>query len=106
MDSSVKPSRAKRARGSLSRAQVVEAALQMVDEHGVESFSMPRLARQLDCGVMTIYGYVANKQELLEAVAQRGMADLRLPTPLPTAPREVLVAWGRGLRRTLLAHPS
>ena len=67
---------------------------------------MPGLARRLKCGVMTIYGYVANKEELLGALAQRGLADLKLPAPLPTNPAEILVAWGRALRVTFLEHPS
>jgi AcrR family transcriptional regulator len=67
---------------------------------------MPGLARRLECGVMTIYGYVANKEELLGALAQRGLADLHLPAPLPTDPAETLIAWGRALRLTVLEHPS
>ena len=43
----------------------------LVDTEGVEALSMPRLARQLDAGVMTLYGYVRSKQELLDAVAMR-----------------------------------
>lgn len=67
---------------------------------------MPGLARRLDCGVMTIYGYVASKEELLVALAQRGIAELRLPAPLPADPAGVLAAFGRAMRATLLAHPS
>jgi AcrR family transcriptional regulator len=90
----------------LSRVQVVEAALELADEHGIEALSMPVLARRLGCGVMTIYGYVAGKEELVTALAQRGLADLRLPAPLPTHPGQVLVAFGRAMRATLLDHPS
>jgi TetR/AcrR family transcriptional regulator, tetracycline repressor protein len=67
---------------------------------------MPNLARRLECGVMTIYGYVDNKEDLLDAIALRGLADLRLPRPLPSQAAAVLVAWGRALRQTLLGHPS
>jgi TetR/AcrR family tetracycline transcriptional repressor len=101
----VKP-RPRRPRGSLSRDQVVEAALALTDEQGIEALTMPNLAQRLDCGVMTIYGYIASKEDLLDAIAQVGLRDLRLPRPLPTDPAGVLVAWGRGLRQTLVAHPS
>lgn len=67
---------------------------------------MLTLARRLECGVMTIYGYVDNKEDLLDAMGLRGLADLRLPRPLPSEAREVLMAWGRALRVTLLDHPS
>jgi len=97
---------ARRPRGSLTRDQVVEAALQLADEEGVDAVSMPALARRLVCGVMTLYGYIENKDDLLDAIALRGLADLRLPHPLPHDPANVLIAWGQALRGTLLTHPS
>ncbi len=103
----VKPvSRRRRARGSLTREQVVDAALLLADQEGLEALSMPNLAQRLECGVMTIYGYVDNKEDLLDAIALRGLVDLRLPRPLPTSADGILLAWGRAVRQTLLAHPS
>jgi len=102
----VKSRPARRPRNSLSRQQVVDAALQLADADGLEALSMLTLARRLECGVMTIYGYVDNKEDLLDAIALRGLADLRLPRPLPGEPRAVLMAWGRAFRLTLLQHPS
>ena len=55
---------------------------------------------------MTLYGYVESKGALLEAIAQRGMQDLRMPRPLPTEAAGVLEAWGRALRATLRRHPA
>src|SRR5689334_13996106 len=100
------PVKPRRPRGSLTRDQVIAAALQLADTHGLEALSMPALARALDCGVMTIYGYVDDKDDLLDAVAQRGLLDLRLPRPLPKDPESILLTWGRAVRTTLLAHPS
>lgn len=106
MRSAVKPRRRRLARGSISREQVVEAALGLADHRGLESLSMPNLARSLGCGVMTIYGHVDSKEDLLDAIAQRGLADLRLPRPMPTDVAGILEAWGRALRANLLEHPS
>src|SRR6059058_3046450 len=102
----VKPARRRRPRGSLTREQVVDAALRLADQHGLDALSMPTLARALECGIMTLYGYVEDKEDLLDAIALRGLADLRLPRPLPPQPADLLIAWGRALRRTLLDHPS
>jgi AcrR family transcriptional regulator len=85
---------------------VVEAGLALADEFGLTGLTMPALARRLDCGVMTLYGYVESKRDLLEAIVQRGMRDLRLPRPLPADAAGVLTSWGRTLRRTLLEHPA
>src|SRR5712691_13416222 len=101
----VKPARPRRPRGSLTRDQIVAAALGLADQEGLEALSMPTIARHLECGVMTIYGYIDNKEDLLDAIALSGLADLRLPRPLPSESAEVLLAWGRALRQTLLQHP-
>jgi TetR/AcrR family transcriptional regulator, tetracycline repressor protein len=96
----------RRPRGSLTRDEVVDAALRLADREGLGALSMPALARELDCGVMTIYGYVQDKEDLLDAIAQRGLADISLPRPLPRDQAGVLGAWGRALREMLLDHPS
>jgi TetR/AcrR family tetracycline transcriptional repressor len=102
----VRGGRVRRRRGSLTREAVVEAALAIVDAEGVESLSMPRLARQLDAGVMTLYRYVQSKQELLDLVAMRAIGELQLGELEAGNGAATLVAWGRGMRRVLLAHPG
>jgi AcrR family transcriptional regulator len=106
VDRRVKPALRRRPRGSLTRQQIVEAALQLADADGLEALSMPALAQRLECGVMTLYGYIDDKADLLDAIALRGLADLQLPRPLPGDPERILLAWGRALGRTLLDHPS
>jgi TetR/AcrR family tetracycline transcriptional repressor len=98
--------RSRRPRGSLTREAVVDAALAIVDAEGVEALSMPRLARRLDAGVMTLYGYVRSKQELLDAVAMRAIAEVRVPDLDAADQRAILLSWGRGLRTVLLVHPG
>ena len=102
----VKARSRRRPRGSLTRDHVVDAALALADQRGLEALTIANLAQQLQCGVMTIYGYVDSKEELLDAIAQRGIRDLRLKPPLPANPEGILIAWGRALRQTLLEHPA
>jgi TetR/AcrR family tetracycline transcriptional repressor len=106
MKNDVNPSRPRRRRGSVSRDEIVDAALALANEVGLAGLTMPVLAARVGCGVMTLYGYVRSKDELLGAIAQRGLADLQLPRPLPTNPAGVLETWGRALRATLLRNPS
>lgn len=96
----------RRPRGSLTRDQVVEAALQLADDAGLEALTMQSLAKRLDCGVMTIYGYVKDKQDLLNAISQRGLRDLQLREPVPDDVEGILIHWGRALRTLLIEHPS
>ena len=102
----VKAPRHRRRRGSLSREQIVDAALALADETGLSGLTMPALARRVDSGVMTLYGHVESKKDLLEAIVQRGLADLQFPRPLPLDAASVLSIWGRTLRATLLRHPA
>ena len=90
----------------MTREQVVEAALALADRDGLERLSIQSLASSLECGVMTIYGYIQSKGDLLDAIAQRGLRDLNLPRPLPDEVAAILLAWGRSLRQVLLDHPS
>jgi AcrR family transcriptional regulator len=90
----------------LTREQVVEAALALADQRGLDALTMPNLASRLECGVMTIYGYIDSKEDLLDAIAQRGLGDLRLPRPPPSGVEGILLSWGRGLRLLLIEHPS
>lgn len=106
MPRAVKAGRARRPRGSLTRDQVINAALTLADQDGLDSLTMLNLARRLECGVMTLYGYIEGRQDLLEAIAQAGLRDLRLPRPLTNDVEAILIAWGRGLRLTLIEHPS
>jgi TetR/AcrR family tetracycline transcriptional repressor len=105
METEVK-SRPRRKRGSLSREEIVDAALALADGTGLAGLTMPALAARLGCGVMTLYGYVRGKDELLEEIGQRGIADLSLPRPLAPDAEGVLIAWGRAMRTTLLHHPA
>jgi len=85
---------------------VVDAALVLADEVGLDALTMPALAKRLECGVMTIYGYIENKEDLLSAISQRGLRDLRLSEPVPSDVEGILGQWGRALRRLLIDHPS
>jgi AcrR family transcriptional regulator len=61
---------------------VLEAALAVIDRDGPELFSMRRIADELGMGAMTLYGYVRNKEELIEGVTALAFAELhREPAP-------------------------
>ena len=94
MKARVKSGHRRRPRGSLTRDQVVDAALKLADDEGLEALTMQSLAKRLDCGVMTIYGYVENKEDLLNAISQWGLRDLRLPEPVPSDVEGILIRNG------------
>jgi AcrR family transcriptional regulator len=62
----------------LSRDRVLDAAVELADEHGIESVTMRRLARALGVEAMSLYNHVASKDELLDGMADRVMAEFDL----------------------------
>ena len=68
------------AKTALSREAVVAAALRVVDEVGYDAASMRRVAAELETGPASLYVYVADRRELMEAVHDLALADVELPT--------------------------
>jgi len=87
---------------SLTEAAIVDAALEIVRRTGVESLSMRGLSRELGMSAMAAYCYVANKDELLDLVAARALADIPLPeadgSPWPVRLRALVDHIDKALR--------
>jgi TetR/AcrR family tetracycline transcriptional repressor len=58
-------------RPQLSREVVVAAALQVLDTDGGDALTMRRVAAQIGVSASSLYGYVANKEELVQLVLDR-----------------------------------
>lgn len=63
----------------LSAAAIGQAALAIADADGIEGLTMRRLAERLGVGTMTLYGYVTNKDELLDLAIDAAVTDAPLP---------------------------
>src|SRR6187431_2684135 len=80
------------AKPALSREAIIEAALTIIGEEGLDALSMRRVAQALDTGPASLYVYVANRDELLALLLDRVAAEVRLPAPDDERPwRERLV---------------
>ena len=91
-------------RGTLTRERIVDAAVALADEEGLRALSMPKLARRLEVGVMSLYSHVRSKDDLLDGVAQKLLEDLIGPTGSTGA--AAVKDHFRALRRLLVAHPG
>ncbi len=67
-------------RKPLSRARVLEAAVALADEAGLEGFSMRGLAQELGVVPMALYKHVANKEELLDGMVDIVFGEIEPPT--------------------------
>src|ERR1017187_10416122 len=67
-------------RKPLSRARVLQAAVALGDEAGLEAFSMRGLAQELGVVPMALYKHVANKDELLDGMVDIIFSEIELPS--------------------------
>jgi AcrR family transcriptional regulator len=93
-------------RTRLTRAVVVERALQLADADGLEALTIRKLAADLGVTPMALYWHFRSKDELLEGLAERiwGEIDMNVDSAAPWAPqlRRLL----ESLLRVLRAHPA
>jgi AcrR family transcriptional regulator len=65
----------------LSRDRVLSAAVAIADAGGVGSLTIRSLADKLGVKPMSVYHYVANKEEILDAIVDLVFAEVELPRP-------------------------
>ncbi len=67
-------------RAPLTRERVFQAAVALADERGLESLTMRALGEELGVEAMSLYHYVANKDELLDGMVDVVFGEIELPT--------------------------
>lgn len=90
----------------INRQRVVEEALGLLDEVGLDSFSTRRLAQRLGVEQPTLYWHFKRKEDLLTAMAEAALApqgDAALPEPGDDW-QEWFHENYRAFRRALLQH--
>ncbi|MER7845684.1 TetR/AcrR family transcriptional regulator C-terminal domain-containing protein [Kitasatospora sp. NPDC096077] len=96
----------RRARGALTADLIVTAALEITRQDGLEALSMPRLARHLGCGVMTIYGHLDGRDQLLGLLCSRVLGGLEAERADGIGGREALTRFALALHGRMLQHPA
>lgn len=88
----------------MSHERIVETAIEIADSQGLSAVTMQAVAKSLGFTTMSLYRYVASKEELLWL-----MQDAALAVPehisLPADWREGIRAWASMIRQTYRAHP-
>ncbi|WP_181770722.1 TetR/AcrR family transcriptional regulator [Amycolatopsis pittospori] len=98
-----RPPKRKRDQPSLSREQIVAAAIELLDTEGIDALSMRKLGMRLDVAAASMYTHVASKDELVELVVDEIYGEVALPEAGPwraAAPR-----FAHDLRSVFLRHP-
>lgn len=93
-----------RRRRPLTRQTIVEAAVKILDEEGVDALTVRRLGEELDTGSATLYWHISGKDELGELVYDHVMGEVKLPPPDPTNWQEQVKELARQAYRVMLRH--
>ena len=67
-------------RAPLSRDRVLQAAVALADETGIDSVSMRKLGEALGVEAMSLYNHVANKGDLLDGMVDVVFSEIDLPS--------------------------
>ncbi len=93
MPSSTRRSRQRHA--PLSRDAILAAAIELADTEGLGAVTMRRLASSLRVEAMSLYNHVANKDELLDGMADQVAAEIEVPDPE--------LGWKTAIRRSAIS---
>jgi AcrR family transcriptional regulator len=89
----------------ISHDAVVEASLRIIDREGLDAFSLPRLARELNVQTPSLYYHFRDRADILRTVARAIVLESRVPAP---GACHTWVDWFVGIslsfRRAVLSH--
>lgn len=92
-------------REPVTRARIIEAALRVMDQEGLEAVTMRRVGRELGIEAMSLYNHVKDKEDLLDGVANLVMTRFELSVATGDWAEDGRAA-AREWRRVFLTHPS
>jgi len=93
-------------REPLSRAQIVAAAIKLIDAEGLDGFSMRRLGQELGAGATSVYWHVRDKDQLIDLVLDEILAEVDWVDDPSKTWRERSAGLAREFRAVLRRHPN
>jgi AcrR family transcriptional regulator len=92
-------------REPLTRERIIETALRIMDDEGLEAVTMRRIGRELGVEAMSLYNHVEDKEDILDGVVTLVMGKFALSEATSdwrADARDAALEW----RRVLRMHPS
>ena len=98
------------ARTPLDRRRVLAAAIEFIDEHGLDALTMRRMGAHLGVEGMALYRHVTGREDLLDGVVELVVDELYGDPEVYLAPKhgweDYLQRLAHGVRRMAMAHPA
>lgn len=85
---------------------ILAESLRLLDEDGIEGFSLPKLGRALGADQTAVYRHFASKDDIVLALADRLIEEAMEGLAPQDCWVDTLTEMARRLRRTYLAHPA
>ena len=93
-------------RGTLTSDMILAESLRLLDDDGIEGFSLPKLGRALGADQTAVYRHFASKDDIVLALADRLIEEAMTGFEPQECWVDTLTDMARRLRRTYLAHPA
>src|SRR5262245_42492329 len=92
-------------RDTLSREQIVRAAIDLLDAEGLEGLNMRALGQRLGSAATAVYWHVGSKDNLIALVANQAWSEVALPDLTANDWRTAATAMATDLYAMLRRHP-
>jgi AcrR family transcriptional regulator len=92
-------------RDTLTRGQIVSAAIELLDAEGLEGLNMRALGKRLDSAATAVYWHVGSKDNLITLAADQVWNEIALPDPAEAGWRAAATSMAVGLHAMLTRHP-
>ncbi|SEH19308.1 transcriptional regulator, TetR family [Sphingopyxis sp. YR583] len=90
----------------ISRSNAAEAALEVIDERGLEELSLSLVAKKIGVRPPSLYHHFKDKSELLQEVARIMLVKMPAVSATGQSFEEQIIARCVATRQTLLKHPN
>ena len=88
----------------LTYERIVDSAMELANESGLEGLSMRGLAKRLDAGTMTLYRYVADRDDLLDLILDRAFGEIAVPEAVGKDWRKDIILVAVATRGAMIKH--
>jgi len=90
----------------LSRERIAKVALELMDQHGEDDFTMAKIAKHLGVTTPSLYNHVDSKEELVELVRALVVEPIDTTAFLAHPWDQAIVTWARSYRSAFAHHPN
>ena len=95
----------KKSKANLSKELIIQTALRMIEENGLEGFSLRKLAQKLNCEAMSIYYHMKNKEQILDQIVDFLISKINFKNQV-NDPKEQLMYIAKQWRKLSQEYPK